>query len=100
MDQSHLITHTDTHSSIKKTHTFLIFNIVAMTIILLGGIGWIIYAHSAKSWPYEPYVRKAGPHGMVKMSEYIKKHQTDTAATSTSATTGNTGAATGTQQTS
>jgi len=85
MDQSHLITHNDTHSTIKKTHTFLILNIVAMAIILIGGVGWIIYAHSSNKWPYEPYVRKSGPHGSVRMADFIKKHQANATTPATDA---------------
>ena len=97
MDQSHLLTHTDTNLSVKSTHRFLIANIIALVVILLGSVGWIIYAHSAKSWPYEPYVRKSGPHGTVKMSDYIKKHQGGTAAAQSTASS--TAGATATAQT-
>jgi len=103
MDSTHLITHKDTSATIKRTHTFLIINIIAMVIIVGGSLGWLIYAHSSKKWPYDPYVRKSGPHGTVKYSDYLKNHPTNkttggTSATGTDATaaTGGTGTATGT----
>lgn len=75
MDSRHLITHKDTSATIKRTHTFLIINIIAMVILVSGSIGWLVYAHSSNKWPYEPYVRKSGPPGTTKLSDYIKTHQ-------------------------
>ena len=88
MDSTHLITHKDTSATIKRTHTFLIINIIAMVIIVGGSLGWLIYAHSSKKWPYEPYVRKSGPHGTAKLSDYLNKHKSDgnASATGTDAT--------------
>lgn len=99
MDSTHLITHKDTSATIKRTHTFLIINIIAMVIIVGGSLGWLIYAHSSKKWPYDPYVRKSGPHGTVKYSNYFKNHpanKTTASATGSSAATGTAGGATAT----
>ena len=98
MDSRHLITHKDTSATIKSTHTFLIINIIAMVILVGGSIGWLVYAHSSNKWPYEPYVRKSGPHGTIKMSDYLNKYQdngSNVSATGTDAT-GTPATATGT----
>ena len=81
MDATHLITHQDTHETIKSTHIFLIANMVAIIVILLGSVGWMFYSQHAKIWPYKPYVRKAGPHGTEKMSGVIADHPASDPAT-------------------
>lgn len=87
MDSRHLITHKDTSATIKSTHTFLIINIIVMVILVGGSIGWLVYAHSSNKWPYEPYVRKSGPHGTIKMADHLNKHQgASTPASGTSST--------------
>ena len=74
MDTTHLITHRDTHETIKSTHMFIIANIVIILLILFGSVGWIFYSQHAKIWPYKPYIRKAAPQGTVDLGEYIKTH--------------------------
>jgi hypothetical protein len=76
MDTTHLLTHTDTHVTVKRTRMFMIANLVAMVSILAGSVGWILYANSSKKWPYEPYIRKSGPHGSVNFLKYVKEHAT------------------------
>ena len=90
MDTSHLITHKDTHDTIKSTHRFIIGNMIAIVVILLGSVGWIFYAQHAKIWPYKPYIRKTGPHGTVDWSAYIKNHPATDTPTPTTSNSGNT----------
>ena len=75
MDTTHLLTHKDTHVTVKRTKMTMIINLVLMLVILVGAVGWILYANSSKKWPYNPYVRKAGPPGSVNYFDYIKKNK-------------------------
>ena len=68
MDATSLITPSDTHKGVKKTHIFMIVNMVVIILALGGTIGWLVYAASNNKYPYEKYNRKTGPPGTVKIS--------------------------------
>ena len=68
MDATNLITPSDTKTTIKHTHHFMIANVVVIVLSLIGTIGWIVYASEKKKYPYEKYVRNTGPPGTTKMS--------------------------------
>jgi hypothetical protein len=78
MDTTHLLTHKDTHDTVKRTRMFMIANLVAMVSILAGSVGWILYANSSKKWPYKPYIRKSGPHGSVNFTDYVNENRANT----------------------
>jgi hypothetical protein len=71
MDTTHLITPSDTKTTIKRTHHFMIANVVVIILTLVGTIGWIAYAKENSKYPYEKYVRATGPPGTVKWSSII-----------------------------
>tara|TARA_Y100000310_G_C20565152_1_gene755119 strand:+ start:169 stop:438 length:270 start_codon:yes stop_codon:yes gene_type:complete len=87
MDATSLVTPSDSHTTIKHTHHFMIANVVVMVLALAGTIGWIAYASEKKKYPYEKYVRKTGPPGTTKMSTIklpgTKKSSADAAKTPT-----------------
>lgn len=68
MDATSLVTPSDTHKSIKKTHIFMIVNAIIIFLALGGTVGWLFYARSKKIYPFKPYVRNTGPPGTVKVS--------------------------------
>lgn len=93
MGAASLVTPSDTTQSIKKTHMFLIANMVVIFVVLAGTIGWIVYAISNDKFPFQKYVRATGPPGTQKITE-INKPGDDldagaSVATGTGTTTGN-----------
>ena len=70
MSVASLITPSDTHTSVKQTHMFLIANMVVIVLILGGTIGWLFYASKEKKYPYKQYTRKTGPPGTHPMNQH------------------------------
>jgi hypothetical protein len=70
MDATSLITPSDTHQSVKRTHLFMIANAVVILIALFGTVGWLFIAAHKKWYPYKPYTRNTGPPGTQKMTDY------------------------------
>ena len=95
MDATNLITPSDTKTTIKHTHHFMIANVVVIVLTLIGTIGWLVYAKENSKYPYKKYIRATGPTGTVKLPD-IKLPGTGTTSGASSGTGGTgTGGASG-----
>lgn len=88
MDATNLITPSDTKTTIKHTHHFMIANVVIIILTLVGTIGWLAYAKENSKYPYEKYVRATGPPGTVKWSSIIHPKTGTTGAAAAGAAAG------------
>ena len=75
MDATHLITPSDTHLTIKRTHMFIIGNLIVILLSLFGTIGWLFYAKHNNQYPYKKYNRTTGPPKTHKMSTFKLPNQ-------------------------